>query len=156
MLTVLVGLVLMLPISLSAQWFRVRTPGVPRLASGAPNLKAPAPRSADGKPDLSGIWIADNPLPCPPNLRDGNDCIEKIALSRQAANIAMDLPGGLPYQPWAAALAKQRAADLGKDDPHVRCPDISRATNILGWKPEIGVDEGLRLTIDYFRKLAAA
>jgi hypothetical protein len=124
MLIVFVGMVSMLPLSLSAQWFRIQTPGIPRLASGAPNLEAPAPRTADGKPDFSGIWLADNPLPCPPNLRDGNDCIEKIALSRQAANIAMDLPGGLPYQPWAAALVKQRAADLGKDDPHVRClPD---------------------------------
>jgi hypothetical protein len=106
---------------LSAQWFRLRTSGIPRLSSGAPDLKASAPRGKDGKPDFSGIWLAGNGLPCPPSLRDGNDCIEKIALSRQAADIAMDLPGGLPYQPWAAALAKQRAADLGKDDPHVLC-----------------------------------
>jgi hypothetical protein len=106
---------------LSGQWFTLRTPNVPRLASGAPNLKAPAPKTADGKPDFSGIWLAGNPLPCPPFLRDGNDCIEKIGLSRQTANIGMDLPGGLPYQPWAAALAKQRATDLSKDDPHVKC-----------------------------------
>jgi dTDP-glucose 4,6-dehydratase len=46
--------------------------------------------------------------------------------------------------------------DLPVDDPHVRCPDITRAKNILGWKPEIGIDQGLQLTIDYFRKLAAA
>ncbi len=33
-------------------------------------------------------------------------------------------PGGLPYQAWAAALAKQRTADFSKEDPHVRClPD---------------------------------
>jgi dTDP-glucose 4,6-dehydratase len=44
--------------------------------------------------------------------------------------------------------------DLPVDDPHVRCPDISRAKTILGWRPEVGVDEGLRLTVDYFRKLA--
>jgi dTDP-glucose 4,6-dehydratase len=43
--------------------------------------------------------------------------------------------------------------DLPVDDPHVRCPDISRAKTILGWKPEIGVDEGLQRTIDYFRKI---
>jgi hypothetical protein len=105
----------------SAQWLRIRTPGVPRLPSGAPNLKAPAPRSADGHPDLSGIWIADNPLPCPPLLRDGNDCLEKMPLSKEAYNIAASLPAGLPYQPWAAALAKQRTAENAKDDPHVRC-----------------------------------
>src|SRR5262245_2596078 len=124
MSTLLVALLVALPLSVSAPWFRLRTPGIPRLASGAPDRNASAPRTREGTPDLSGIWLAGNPLPCPPNLRDGNDCIEKIGLSRQAANIAMDLPGGLPYQPWAAALVKQRVADLGKDDPHVRClPD---------------------------------
>jgi UDP-glucuronate decarboxylase len=45
--------------------------------------------------------------------------------------------------------------DLPVDDPHVRCPDITRAKTILGWKPEVGIDQGLQLTIDYFRKVAA-
>jgi dTDP-glucose 4,6-dehydratase len=43
--------------------------------------------------------------------------------------------------------------DLPIDDPHVRCPDITRAKNILGWLPEVGIEQGLRLTIDYFQKL---
>ncbi len=42
---------------------------------------------------------------------------------------------------------------LPVDDPHVRCPNITRAKNILGWKPEIDIDQGLQLTIEYFRKL---
>ena len=41
--------------------------------------------------------------------------------------------------------------ELPVDDPHVRCPDIRRAKSILGWRPEVGIDEGLQLTIDYFR-----
>src|SRR6058998_1868128 len=41
--------------------------------------------------------------------------------------------------------------DLPVDDPHVRCPDIRRAKSVLGWRPEVGIDEGLQLTIDYFR-----
>lgn len=45
--------------------------------------------------------------------------------------------------------------DLPLDDPHVRCPDITRAKNILGWRPQVGIDEGLRLTIEYFKKMAA-
>lgn len=45
---------------------------------------------------------------------------------------------------------------LPVDDPHVRCPDISRAQAILGWHPEVGIDQGLRLTIDYFRKVVEA
>jgi len=115
------AVLLSVPAALSAQWFRIRTPGVPRLPSGAPNLTAPAPRTAGGLVDLSGIWIADNPLPCPPLLRDGNDCLEKMPLSKEAYSIAASLPGGLPYQPWAAALAKQRTTENAKDDPHVRC-----------------------------------
>jgi len=43
--------------------------------------------------------------------------------------------------------------DLPVDDPHVRCPDITRAKTILGWKPEVGIEQGLQLAIEYFRKL---
>jgi dTDP-glucose 4,6-dehydratase len=41
---------------------------------------------------------------------------------------------------------------LPVDDPKVRCPDISRARRILGWEPKVGIEEGLKLTIEYFRK----
>jgi hypothetical protein len=106
---------------LAAQWFKYPTPGVPRTASGAVDVKAPAPRAADGNPDLSGVWLAGNPLPCPPLLRDGNDCAEKTALSAWAFHIDAGLQGGLPYQPWAAAIVKRRSDDNSKDDPHVQC-----------------------------------
>ncbi|HYR85366.1 MAG TPA: UDP-glucuronic acid decarboxylase family protein [Terriglobia bacterium] len=43
--------------------------------------------------------------------------------------------------------------DLPVDDPHVRCPDITRAKKILGWQPRVGIDEGLGLTIEYFKKM---
>ena len=44
---------------------------------------------------------------------------------------------------------------LPVDDPKVRQPDISRARKLLGWEPKVGVDEGLRQTIDYFRPTVA-
>jgi nucleoside-diphosphate-sugar epimerase len=40
---------------------------------------------------------------------------------------------------------------LPSDDPKQRRPDISRARELLDWKPEIGIDDGLRRTIEYFR-----
>jgi dTDP-glucose 4,6-dehydratase len=42
--------------------------------------------------------------------------------------------------------------ELPVDDPHVRCPDISRAKNLLGWQPKVSIDQGIMLTVEYFRK----
>jgi dTDP-glucose 4,6-dehydratase len=42
-------------------------------------------------------------------------------------------------------------APLPVDDPKVRQPDISRARALLGWEPRVGIDEGLRRTLDWFR-----
>jgi dTDP-glucose 4,6-dehydratase len=41
---------------------------------------------------------------------------------------------------------------LPEDDPKVRQPDIGRARARLGWEPRVDIDEGLRLTIDWFRR----
>lgn len=43
--------------------------------------------------------------------------------------------------------------DLPKDDPKQRKPDITRAKDILDWKPEVARKEGLRLTYEYFKNL---
>jgi dTDP-glucose 4,6-dehydratase len=43
---------------------------------------------------------------------------------------------------------------LPQDDPKQRCPDITKARRILKWEPKVHLDEGLRLTLDYFRKQA--
>jgi len=40
---------------------------------------------------------------------------------------------------------------LPKDDPKQRQPDISKARRLLGWEPHVPLEEGLRLTLDYFR-----
>ncbi|MDF1534715.1 MAG: GDP-mannose 4,6-dehydratase, partial [Methanosarcinaceae archaeon] len=42
--------------------------------------------------------------------------------------------------------------ELPVDDPKVRRPDISRAKEVLGWEPEVGLEEGLRETAEYFEK----
>lgn len=46
--------------------------------------------------------------------------------------------------------------ELPVDDPQLRCPNIDRATKLLGWKPEVDIDRGLELTIGYFRKILAS
>ena len=52
------------------------------------------------------------------------ECGVEIGGSPLGGNLGRNLPGGLPYQPWAAELAKERRADDSRDDPHVRClPD---------------------------------
>jgi hypothetical protein len=128
--------------SASAQWLKYPTAGVPHKTDGHVDMFAPAPRMPDGKPDFSGIWTTGEPydrrghglsspkdLPGPrdpQNSRPAQTPGDPTAIvgSRQMANIGIDLPGGLPYQPWLAALTKVRTDNLAKDDPHIRClPD---------------------------------
>jgi hypothetical protein len=97
----------------SAQWLNYPTAGVPRDARGKPNLSAPAPRAVDGKPDLSGVWQLDGT--CPPE-----GCID-YPVGPEFRNFGARLSGGLPYQPWAAALVKERSALVGRDDPVAWC-----------------------------------
>ena len=42
---------------------------------------------------------------------------------------------------------------LPQDDPTQRCPDITRAREILGWEPEIQLRDGVALTVEYFSTL---
>jgi hypothetical protein len=99
---------------LFGQWLGYPTSGVPRTADGKPNLSGPAPRGGDGKPDLSGMWgwVNIGP-PC------GAECTD-TQISREFVNIAASLKSPLPYQPWAAELAKKRRVEQGLD-PNVHC-----------------------------------
>jgi hypothetical protein len=130
------------PIPLAAQWLKVPTAGVPRKADGKVDMSAPSPRLPDGKPDFSGIWMTGDAfdrralgLSSPKDLAAPQDPQSfkpaqspgeptAIVGSRQMANLGIDLPGGLPYQPWLVPLVKERTDNLAKDDPHIRClPD---------------------------------
>jgi hypothetical protein len=101
-------------VPLAAQWFNYPTPGVPRTPDGKPNLSAPAPPTADGHPDLGGVWLPDAA-----EFSDGFQPPGRV--SPQFVDIAAGLPGGLPYQPWVADLVKTRQAENGKNDPDARC-----------------------------------
>jgi hypothetical protein len=83
----------------SAQWVKTPTIGIPRDAAGKADMAAPAPRAADGHPDLSGLWQL--------GIETG-----------YAANITADLPAE-SVQRSAAALSRLRLEDFGKDDPEI-------------------------------------
>jgi UDP-glucuronate decarboxylase len=57
------------------------------------------------------------------------------------------------------ALTKSRSRivhrPLPQDDPLQRCPDITLATSLLGWKPSVDLDAGLAQATAYFRQLLA-
>ena len=96
-----------------AQWLDYPTPGTPRLKNGKPNLAAPTPRLSSGRPDFSGVWQL-KPRPCETNCSD-------YVPANEFFDLGATLPGGLPYQPWAAELVKKRTADQWRDDPIAYC-----------------------------------
>ena len=121
--------------SLAAQWFKYPSPRAPRTADGQVDLSAPTPRLANGKPDLSGVWMTAEPACVIRGTLSVSELLKLIppsrkcpprtaSFSRQSINIGIDMPGGLPYQPWLAALVDERTANQAIDDPHIRClPD---------------------------------
>jgi len=114
------------PAAVLGQWLDYHTPGIPRTASGAPDLKAPAPKTRDGKPDFSGMWFANVP---PKDYCKEKDCIQEERMAREQINLGIKLEGGLPYTDWSKEQMAKRRANGGRDDPHTYCmpPNFPRA-----------------------------
>lgn len=111
-------LVAALSSALAAQWPQYPASGVPRGADGKPDLTAPAPRTAEGVSDLSGIWnyagllgFRDRPPDPPPGTPP----------FATFWNIEAGIKEGLPFQPGAAELRKERMANDSKDNPDASC-----------------------------------
>ncbi|HLI64265.1 MAG TPA: UDP-glucuronic acid decarboxylase family protein [Terriglobales bacterium] len=62
----------------------------------------------------------------------------------QCAKVVLEVTG---------SSSRIRFAALPQDDPRQRCPDISKARRLLGWQPQINLRTGLRMSLDYFRKV---
>jgi UDP-glucuronate decarboxylase len=79
-----------------------------------------------------------DPDPGPLNL--GNPSERSI---QELAEMIIELTG---------SRSELRMEPLPIDDPVRRCPDIARARKLLGWEPTVSIEDGLRLTIEYFHE----
>jgi len=103
-----------------AQWPLYVPPAVPRTPEGAPDLNAPPPRLPNGKPDLSGVWESR----IPPSGRLGGPPVPSIGEAPPLAtfvDVGANVPGGLPFTPWAAELRRRRMATHSQDNPDAHC-----------------------------------
>lgn len=103
----------------------------------------------DGSQTRSLTYVAD--------LVDG---IDRLIRSGQTGPINIGNPREMTLLEIAETvrrLARSRAkivfGPLPVDDPKVRCPDISLARAKLKWEPRVPLEEGLRKTISYFRRV---
>jgi len=85
------------------------------------------------------VRLMESDLKNPCNI--GNPDERTILELAQYINASTGSPGGIVHKP------------LPKDDPTRRKPDITRASTLLGWGPQVAFDDGIARTVDYFREL---
>jgi nucleoside-diphosphate-sugar epimerase len=89
---------------------------------------------------LIALWRSAEPYPVNLGNPDERTIIE---LARMIAEVT-ETSSDIVFEP------------LPEDDPRVRCPDITRARELLGWKPKVSLQEGLERTIRWFASTEAA
>lgn len=136
------------------------------------NTYGPRMRTGDGRvvPNFISQALAGRPLTI---YGDGtqtrsfcfvDDLVRGILLAASSDEVrgrAINLgnPHEITIEDFAAAVARIAGVEYtialcepAQDDPAKRCPDISLARALLGWRPEIDLDEGLRRTIASFKQ----
>lgn len=85
--------------------------------------------------------------------------IFKLLMSHETNPVNIGNPEEISLKEFAEEVIKLCGSkskivykDLPVDDPKIRQPDITRAKEILGWEPKVSRAEGLKLTLEYFKK----
>jgi dTDP-glucose 4,6-dehydratase len=103
----------------------------------------------DGKQTRSFCYVSD--------LIEG---IYRLMMSREHLPTNIGNPQEITILEFAERIRKnfQNAPSivfepLPQDDPKRRCPDITKAKRMLNWEPKVGLEEGLKLTLAYFKQV---
>ncbi len=103
----------------------------------------------DGSQTRSFCFVSD--------LVDG---IFKLLMSNETNPVNIGNPAEITIKQFADEVIKLTGTkssiiykDLPEDDPKIRQPNIDRAKSILGWEPKIDRTEGLKITLEYFKKV---
>lgn len=124
----IVVIVVALTTPMLAQWPDYKVPGVPRLSNGEVDLKAPTPRTPDGRPDFSGTWEnvggAGGGRGAKPQLVSLDDIAPASFF-----DVGTGFKDGLPLRPWAAELKKTRMARNSQDNPDAWCLPLGNMQN---------------------------
>jgi dTDP-glucose 4,6-dehydratase len=101
----------------------------------------------DGSQTRSFCYVSD--------LVDG---LCRLMLSSERYPVNLGNPAEITILDFARGVQSAVCSDcriefkpLPQDDPKKRRPDITKARKLLGWEPTVGLEEGLKLTIEYFR-----
>jgi dTDP-glucose 4,6-dehydratase len=112
---------------------------------------APLPVFGDGSQTRSFCYVSD--------LVDG---LCKLMLSEERYPVNLGNPREMTILEFARHILRMTGASceivfesLPEDDPQQRQPDIAKARALLGWEPKVDLEDGLALTVEYFRGVRA-